>query len=422
MRRRKFEDVVISDDKEVNEEGEIVIAEAIEEEGNGECQVLEWNGLARNHDASLKTLKLMGSIEGIPISILVDSGATHNFISGRLVKSLGLHEEEGRTIVIRMGDGYKIRVSKHCPNLKIGMGDFECEIKALVLDIWCLDVILGIDWLQTLGEVCHDWKLKKMKFWRDGKQVELIGTYPNHHEPPALQVWLEDEGKGRMEIKSKEEGRQNAMEGVQLEQIEEVLGKFKSVFAEPRGLPPPRKTSHAINLVPGSGPVCVRPYRYPHYHKDEIQRQVTDMLEQGIIRNSSSAYSSPVLLVKKKDSSWRLCVDYRALNKVTIPDKYPIPVVEELLDELQGSRYFSKIDLKSGYHQIPMKGSDVEKTAFRTHNGHYEYLVMPFGLMNAPATFQATMNDLFRPLLRKSVLVFFYDILVYSKTWEEHIR
>jgi hypothetical protein len=179
-------------------------------------------------------------------------------------------------------------------------------------------------------------------------------------------------------------------------EIQEIIDKHSKVFGPiPPGVPPDRGSEHIIELKAGAKPVIATPYRHPKKYKDEIEKAIKELLDMGHIRSSSSPFASSVVMVMKKDGTMRMCIDFRALNKKTIKNRYPIPRIDELLDELHEVVYFTKIDLHSGYNQIKMREEDIPKTAFRCHYGHYEFLVMPFGLTNALATFQSCINHVF---------------------------
>jgi len=200
-----------------------------------------------------------------------------------------------------------------------------------------------------------------------------------------------------------------------------VIREFPEVSPEDiLGLPLEREIEFSIDLVPGAGPISVAPYRMSPVELVELKKQLEELLEKRFVRRNVSPWGPPMLLVKKKDGTMRLCVDYRQLNKVTIKNKYHLPRIDDLMDQMVGSCVFSKIDLRSGYHQIRVKSEDIPKTAFRTRYGHYEYLVMPFGVTNAPSVFMDYINKVFHPYLDSFVVVFIDDILVYSKTREEH--
>lgn len=347
------------------------------------------------HPHAAKTMQVFVDVGGVRLTALLDSGSTHNFVddAAAACACIKLRHRAGLRVAVDNGD--RIDSSGSCDNVRIHISGEQFDITCYGLALGSYDMVLGIQWRESLGPILMDFSHRTMAFRRGGRAIMWSATSPA--TGPVLTA-------------------------VEPDHMNALLDSFRELFAPPLGLPPQRQRSHRIRLKPGTTAVSVRPYLYAYLQKEELECQCAEMLRLGVIRPISSAFSAPVLLVKKHDGLWRFFVDYRALNDATIKDKFLIPVVEELLDELQGATFFTKLDLRSGYHQVLMHPDDVEKTAFRTHQGLFEFLVMPFGLTNAPATFQALMNDVLQPFLRRFVLVFFDDIVIYSSSWIDPLR
>jgi hypothetical protein len=212
----------------------------------------------------------------------------------------------------------------------------------------------------------------------------------------------------------------NQVQGTTFEEIR-VVQEYLDVFLkELPGMPPDRDFEFIIELLPRTPPISKRLYRMPINELAELKKQIVELHSKGFIHPSSHPWGAPVLFVEKKDGTQRMCIYYRSLNEVTIKNKYPFPRIKDLLDKMKGAIDFSKIDLRSGYHRLKIRESDIPKTAFRTRYGSYEYTVMSFGLTNAPAYFMYLMNRVFMEYLDKFVVVFIDDILIFSKTEEEH--
>ncbi|MCO5574510.1 hypothetical protein L7F22_028295 [Adiantum nelumboides] len=292
------------------------------------------------------------------------------------------------------------------------------------------DVILEAPWFDRLAasikfpERRISFKFREKNMYIDaqesGNTIPLVHTHAfDNSIKSSISVYMIFVKDSLSDVNKTQVNESGLKEDLELSKF---LNQFQDVFIDdiPGELPPKRgDDDHAIELIPGSSPPNKPPYRVSQAQQEEIMRQVNELVEKEMVRPSSSPFCSPVLLVHKKDGTYRMCVDYRALNKITIKNRFPVPRIEDLFDKLQGSTYFSRIDLKSGYHQIRIVNEDILKTAFRTTFGLYEYLVMPFGLTNAPATFNRMMERIFRPH-RNFTGVFFDDVIIYSKSMEEH--
>ncbi|XP_017431896.1 uncharacterized protein LOC108339268 [Vigna angularis] len=375
------------------------------------------------------TIRFTTHIGTMSVKVLIDGGSSDNFLQPRVVKFLKLPVVMTPSFKVMVGNGNYMESEGLIQNLTLIAQGNVFTLSVFLLSFSSADLILGANWLKTIGPHLADYDSLQIKFLQDGRFTTLQGdrdmlpkTAQLHHIRRMMDINALDEIYSMQMV---HQATQNFPLFELLEDMEpdlvKLLHNYSIVFSQPCGLPPPRSHDHSIPLLEGSNPVKVKPYRYPHNQKEEIENLVEGMLKEGILQPSNSPFSSPIILVKKKDGTWRVCTDYRALNAITIKDSFPIPTVDELIDELYGARYFSKLDLRSRYHQILLKPEDRHKTAFRTHQGLYEWLVVPFGLSNAPTTFQSLMNQIFKGVLRRFVLVFFDDILVYSSSWKDHL-
>ncbi|KAD6796253.1 hypothetical protein E3N88_07149 [Mikania micrantha] len=330
-----------------------------------------------------------------------------------------IEEQLDSPYIIEVANGKQITVSTVYRNCPLTLNDYTFTIDLIPMELGSFDIIVGMDWLSShrVEVICSEKLLRiplpsdrvlEVKGDQAKRSVKIISCIKARKclqkQCIAFLAHVVEKEKDKKKI-----------------QDVPVVKEYPEVFPEDLpGLPPVRPVEFRIDLIPGATPVAKSPYRLAPSEKQELSNQLQELLDKGFIRPSYSPWGAPVLFVKKKDESFRMCIDYRELNKLTIKNRYPLPRIDDLFDQLQGAQYFSKIDLRSGYHQLRVQDEDIPKTAFRTRYGHYEFMVMPFGLTNAPAVFMDLMNRVCKPYLDQFVIVFIDDILIYSKTKTEH--
>ncbi|KAJ9556038.1 hypothetical protein OSB04_010652 [Centaurea solstitialis] len=364
------------------------------------------------------------SVNSVPALVLFDSGASKSFVSLSFCKSF--MNEKGRLDkpleVEIAAEDYRLCRDVYRNNV-IEIGGVKFNIDLIPIPMREINVVAGVDWMSRNG--AHiDCEFERVVI-RNPSGGEIVVESERKKRLPRLCTMAKARkhvlrgGNSYLAfvIDSRVEWRKKTVADVPV--VSEYLDVFPDDFP---GIPPERQVEFRIELVPGATPVAKAPYWLAPPEMMELSKQLGELLDKGFIRPSTSPWGAPILFVKKKDGSMRMCVDYRELNKLTVKNRYPLPRIDDLFDQLQGAAWFSKIDLRSGYHQLKVREEDVHKTAFRTRYGHFEFVVMPFGLTNAPAAFMDLMNRVCRPMLDRSVIVFIDDILIYSRSKEEHVE
>jgi hypothetical protein len=311
--------------------------------------IISLNALTRF--SAPQTLKLIGYIKHRKVIILVDSGSTHNFIHHHIAQETHCYIHVVKNFQIMIANGGSMKCGGHCENVHLQIGDYHLKSHMFSIDMGGCDIVLGVEWLRTLGPILMDFKALTMQFDQEGHQYKFQGIIVGSPEVISSHRMEKILKKGHSGVIAQLHAIQDTETTLVPHDLQALLSKHQMVFSIPQGLPPSHGVhDHSIPLVPGSLPPNIRPYHHPFSQKNEIEKMVQELLNAGIIHSSTSPYSSPIVMDLKKEGSWRMCPNFHSLNKLTIKDKFPIPVIDDLLDELSGAQLFTKLDLHSGYH------------------------------------------------------------------------
>ncbi|KAI0514154.1 hypothetical protein KFK09_010188 [Dendrobium nobile] len=422
-----------------NEEQDPELEEVVPDDGEPLICVMEKMLLAPRQTPTSQrnaVFKTRCTVYGKVCDLLIDSGCTENIISRSVVQALKLKTTKNSHPykISWVKKGMDIAVTELC-RVTFSIGKhYVCEVLCDIIDMDVCHIILGRPWQYDVGAI-YDGRSNSYSFEWKGKRLKLLPYQADHIETSKAKAAVMHLVSGNALVQSsKEESLLLALVmrepsthkflTIVPEEVQKLLQQYKDICPEtlPAALPPLRALQHQIDLLPGASLPNLPHYRLSPKDHAILQELVDDLLEKQLIQPSLSPCAVPALLVPKKDGSWRMCMDSRAINKITIKFRFPVPRFEELLEKLSGSTVFSKLDLRSGYHQIRIRPGDEWKTAFKTRQGLYEWKVMPFGLCNAPSTFMRLMNEILKPCLNKFCVVYFDDILIFSPSVNEHLQ